>query len=176
MCNLTPRNKKARQKCELSPHATVANSHIAESVAPQSELSTHANSLIAERVAAQASLAPTQTLQIPASQKGWHHKASLAPTRAPLAWGALSERLVPPFLQSVSLSRSRCHPFCRAFHFLAPVVTLSAERFTFSRPLLKPTPATSCIKEIKNADRKNRNRRETKRAKGLEPSTFTLAT
>ena len=50
------------------------------------EFSTHAspaNSRVAERVAPQA---------------------SLAPTRAPLAWGALSERLVPPFLQSVSLA------------------------------------------------------------------------
>jgi hypothetical protein len=42
-----------------------------------------ANSRVAERVAPQASLAPAQ---------------------APLAWGALSERLVPPFLQSVSLA------------------------------------------------------------------------
>ena len=41
------------------------------------------NSRVAERVAPQASLALAQ---------------------APLAWGALSERLVPPFLQSVSLS------------------------------------------------------------------------
>ena len=44
------------------------------------------NSRVAERVAPQASLAPAQ---------------------APLAWGALSERLVPPFLQSVSLLQ-RC--------------------------------------------------------------------
>ena len=35
-------------------------------------------------------------------------QASLAPTRAPLAWGALSERLVPPFLQSVSLACMWC--------------------------------------------------------------------
>ena len=41
------------------------------------------NSRVAERVAPQASLAPAQ---------------------APLARGALSERLVPPFLQSVSLA------------------------------------------------------------------------
>ena len=34
-------------------------------------------------------------------------QASLAPTRAPLAWGALSERLVPPFLQSVHLPAKR---------------------------------------------------------------------
>ena len=44
---------------------------------------SHTNSRVAERVAPQASLAPAQ---------------------APLARGALSERLVPPFLQSVSLA------------------------------------------------------------------------
>ena len=46
-------------------------------------LANPTNSRVAERVAPQASLAPSQ---------------------APLARGALSERLVPPFLQSVSLS------------------------------------------------------------------------
>jgi len=45
------------------------------------------NSRVAERVAPQASLAPAQ---------------------APLARGALSERLVPPFLQSVSLFCDAC--------------------------------------------------------------------
>ena len=45
------------------------------------------NSRVAERVAPQASLAPSQ---------------------APLAMGALSERLAPPFLQSVSLARAGC--------------------------------------------------------------------
>jgi hypothetical protein len=33
-------------------------------------------------------------------------QASLAPAQAPLARGALSERLVPPFLQSVHLLAS----------------------------------------------------------------------
>ena len=60
------------------------------------------NSRVAERVAPQASLAPAQ---------------------APLAWGALSERLVPPFLQSVSLS-------CKVRVIGAPSATLSAKRFT----------------------------------------------
>ena len=64
---------------------------------------SHANSRVAERVAPQASLAPAQAL---------------------LAWGALSERLVPPFLQSVSLS-------CKGRVARATGATLSAKRFTF---------------------------------------------
>jgi len=59
------------------------------------------NSRVAERVAPQASLAPAQ---------------------APLAWGALSERLVPPFLQSVSLS-------CKSRVIGAHSAPLSAKRF-----------------------------------------------
>ena len=100
---------------EFSNHASPANSRVAERLAPQARLAiTRATQIPASQKGwhHKASLAITRAPQIPASQKGWHHKASLAPTRAPLAWGALSERLVPPFLQSVSLSCPRylTHP------------------------------------------------------------------
>ena len=67
-------------------------------------LANFANSRVAERVAPQASLAPSQ---------------------APLAKGALSERLVPPFLQSVSLSHKAFH-FCKNAITAATCATLSA--------------------------------------------------
>ena len=74
-----------------------------------SKLSTHAtvvNSRVAERVAPQASLAPAQAL---------------------LARGALSERLVPPFLQSVSLS-SKCALSKRPVPLFLQSVSLSLMR------------------------------------------------
>ena len=70
----------------------------------QSKQHAHNNSRVAERVAPQASLAPAQ---------------------APLAMGALSERLVPPFLQSVhllamgALSERLVPPFLQSVHLLA---------------------------------------------------------
>ena len=71
-----------------------------------------ANSRVVERVAPQASLAPAQ---------------------APLAWGALSERLVPPFLQSVSLSYKGCV-------VTAPVPPKFMQRVLFKHCDYKPDP------------------------------------
>ena len=82
------------------------------------------NSRVAERVAPQASLAPSQ---------------------APLARGALSERLVPPFLQSVSLaSKQRVaehprHPLCKTFHSLAKVALSQRQSSVFTQRDLSET-------------------------------------
>ena len=87
-----------------------------------------ANSRVAERVAPQASLAPSQ---------------------APLAMGALSERLVPPFLQSVHSPASITFPkplvftkprlvppFLQSVH--SPASITSPKPLVFTKPRLVP--------------------------------------
>ena len=64
-------------------------------------------------------------------------QASLAPSQAPLAMGALSERLVPPFLQSVHLLAS-------SIYEAQTGATLSAERSLASKHYF---PKASCIYE-----------------------------
>ena len=97
------------------------------------------NSRVAERVAPQASLAPAQ---------------------APLARGALSERLVPPFLQSVHSPASITSPKPLVFTkprlvppFLQSVHSPTSSTFpgplVFKRPRLAPPFAQNALPQNK---------------------------